>query len=130
MPHDYIIPAWLDQAQGVDYTPEKQILTNLETWAFEKGWEVTNGSTLPFDLSQRTDVMLKKPNSDRRIRVAILRKKGNRGSIRLDTSNLRTFELVYRPRAKKWRLEVSAVPLAEDMQAWGWDRLADLAFKP
>ena len=128
VPQQVIIPKWLDQIPGVDYSPEKQLLTELEDWAIEQGWNVSDGSSLPLELRQRTDVLMEEPEGKKRIRVAVLRKKGKQGTIRLDASTFRTLELVYRPHARKWRLEVSSVPIAEDIQQKGWNYVADLAF--
>jgi len=125
-----IIPKWLDQIPSVDYSPEKQLLTNLEDWAIGRGWVVSDGSSLPFELRQRTDVLMEQPQSNQRFRVAVLSKRGKSGTIRLDASTFRTFELVYRPHARKWRLEVSSVPITDDVQQKGWDYVAGLAFGP
>ena len=31
-----VLPGWIDQVQGVDFTPEKELLGDLEQWAAER----------------------------------------------------------------------------------------------
>jgi len=56
-----VLPNWLDQLPTVDFTPEKELLTELEKWAIENNWNVSDGSSLPFELRQR-----KNPNTSKR----------------------------------------------------------------
>src|SRR5580692_8463197 len=101
-----VLPGWLDQVPRIDFTPEKSILTKLETWAEEHGWTVTDGSGLPEALRDRTDVLFEHPDGEKRIRAAVLQKsRSNGGMIRLDSSNFRTIELVYLSRKHRWRVE-------------------------
>jgi hypothetical protein len=126
-----VIPEWLDQVQGVDFTPEKELLTDMEVWAGRNGWDVSDGSKLPSELKRRTDVFLDQPDRERHLRVAVLPtiNKGP-GMIRIDASSHRVFELVYQPRARGWRIETAAVPLTDPKPKVDWNVLIDLAFKP
>ncbi|MFN3649299.1 MAG: hypothetical protein ACK47B_06925 [Armatimonadota bacterium] len=130
-----VFPDWIDQVQGVDFTPEKGLLSELEQWAAERGWEVSDGSSLPSELRQRTDVLLSRPGEGRYFRISVLPKsRGSSGQIRLDATSHepfshRIFELIYQSNKKRWRVEVSTVPLADDIRQVGWDWLEDLAFR-
>src|SRR5580692_8082008 len=102
-----VLPGWLDQVPRIDFTPEKSILTQLETWAEEHGWTVSDGGSLPEALRDRTDVLLEHPDGEKRIRVAVLQKsRSGMGLIRLDSSIIRTVELAYIRKLKRWRVEV------------------------
>lgn len=126
-----VLPNWLDQVQGVDFTPEKKMLSELEAWAAADGWEVSNGSSLPSELRQRTDVLLTQPERRQHMRIAVLPKsKRGSGSIRIDSSSHRVFDLVYLPRKKSWRVETASVPLSDDLRKQGWNWLTQLAFRP
>jgi hypothetical protein len=130
-PLSLVLPNWLDQVPGIDFSPEKELLRDLETWAATNGWQISDGRELPHELRKRTDVLLDDPVKHRRLRVAVLPKSSNNsGSIRLDASNLRTLELVYQPTKRRWRLEVGSVPLTDDILQQGWSWFTDLAFKP
>jgi hypothetical protein len=126
-----VLPAWLDHAPTVDFTPEKNLLVQLERWAEAHGWTVSDGSGLSSELRQRTDVLIEHPASDRRIRLAVLRK-SRRGvsSIRVDASNLRTVELVFQRRQRRWRVFAGGVPIEDDVVGRGWDWLVDILFRP
>lgn len=130
-----ILPGWIDQVHGVDFTPEKELLRDLESWAEARGWEVSDGSGLTSDLRQRTDVLLSQPAAERYLRVAVLPKsKRGSGGVRIDAISHqpfshRIFDLVYQPRRRRWRVEVATVPLSDDIRNQGWDWLADLAFR-
>ena len=107
-----VIPKWLDTVPGVDFTPEKKLLEDLERWASSDGWTVSDGRSLPESLRQRTDVLLVHQKRDRQLRIAVLPKaKRSPGAVRIDASSLRVFELVYRPKEGQWRVETAAVPL-------------------
>jgi len=126
-----VLPEWIDQVPKVDYAPEKTLLTDLEMWAEQNGWTVNDGSKLPHELRQRTDVLLEMPNSNRRVRVAILRKSPHGvGVIRMDSSNLRTIQLVYRRTQRQWRVEAGDIPIEDNLLERGWGWLLDLMFKP
>ncbi len=126
-----VLPEWIDQAPTRDFEPEKEMLKRLELWAEEKGWNVSDGSSLPFELRQRTDVLLDDPKLNRSIRLAILQKSRNGvGAIRVDASNLRTVELLYQSRPMQWRLEAGGVRVEEDLLNRGWDWLIKLLFQP
>jgi hypothetical protein len=130
-----VLPDWIDQVPGVDFTPEKDLLRNLEQWAAENGWEVSDGSSLPSDLRHRTDVLLSRPGNGRHLRIAVLPKsRSSRGLVRIDATrdrpfSNRTFELVYQPRHNRWRVEAATIPLDDNIIEKGWDWLADLAFR-
>jgi hypothetical protein len=125
-----LLPDWLDQVEGVDFTPEKEILSDLEQWASADGWEVSDGSALPSEFRKRTDVLLDEPNKKRQLRIAVLPKaKRGPGMIRIDASSHRIFELVYQPRKQRWRVETAAVPLSDDLREQGWTWLTQLAFR-
>ena len=125
-----VMPAWLDQMPAIDYTPEKELLSELEAWAQVNGWSITDGSTLPLELRRRTDVLLERPDENRRIRLAILRKsRNNAGAVRVDASSLRTIVLEYESRRKRWRVEAAGVQVDEDLSARGWGWLIDLLFR-
>ena len=126
-----MLPQRLDENQGVDFTLEKALLVDFEDWAAVHGWSVSDGSQLPHELSQKTDVLLDQQQG-KRVRIAVLPKsKGSPGTIRVDaTPSFRSFELVYQPRKKRWRVEVAAVPVIDDIAQEGWDRLEDFAFRP
>src|SRR5205823_8976328 len=80
-----VLPNWLDQVPGVDFTPEKELLRDLEQWAAKNGWEVSDGSDLPFELRQRADVLLSQPTNERYMRIAVLPKaKRGSGVVRID----------------------------------------------
>jgi hypothetical protein len=124
-----VLPGWLDQVPKIDFGAEKAMLTQLETWAQDNGWTVTDGADLPSGLRERTDVLLAHPDGERRIRVAVLQKsRSSVGYIRLDASNLRTLELEY--RRKHWRVLAGAVPIEDDIASRGWNWLVSLLFKP
>jgi hypothetical protein len=131
---DVVMPNWIDEVQGVDFTPEKRLLHDLEQWASQHGWEVSDGSSLPSELRQRTDVLLSRPDQKRYLRIAVLPKsRGSSGRVRIDAINHhpfshRIFELLYQPKGQRWRVEVATVPLSNDIQEEGWDWLAKLAF--
>lgn len=128
---DVVLPKWLDGVPGVDFTPEKEMLSELEVWAAADGWDVSDGSRLPSELSRRTDVLFDQPKQGRQLRVAVLPKaKRAPGTIRIDASTHRVFELIYQPRAKRWRVETAAVPLSDDLREDGWGWLTNLAFRP
>src|SRR5690348_5235974 len=125
-----VLPGWIDQVPGIDFTPEKELLHELEQWFAGRGWEVSDGSDLPSDLRQRTDVLLSQPGKERYMRIAVLPKtKRGSGVVRVDAVgdrpfSHRIFELVYQPRHKRWRLEAATIPLSDDIQKEGWDLLA------
>ena len=124
-----VLPGWLDQVPEIDFTREKEMLTQLEAWAVQKGWAVTDGAGLPSGLRERTDVLLTHPDGEKRIRVAVLQKnRSSSGYIRLDASNLRTLELEF--RRKHWRVLAGAVPIEDDIVTRGWDWLVKLMFRP
>jgi hypothetical protein len=134
-----ILPGWIDQVQGVDFTPEKELLRDLEQWAAAHGWQVSDGKELSSALRQRTDVLLSQPERDRHLRIAVLPKlKRTPGMVRIDATSHepfihRIFELVYQPRRKRWRVETATVPLSDDLRSEGcagWDWLEKLAFRP
>jgi|GEM_PF-6097480 len=126
-----VLPNWLDQLPTVDFTPEKELLTELEKWAIENNWNVSDGSSLPFELRQRTDVLLNKPQHEQTIRLAVLRKSRNGvGVIRVDSSNLRTVELLYQRRQPHWRVEAGGVRVEDDLRNRGWSWLINLMFQP
>jgi hypothetical protein len=128
---DLVIPKWLDEVKGVDFSPEKEMLTELESWAYSDGWEVSDGRNLDSELRGRTDVLLERPNERRYMRIAVLPKVSRSpGMIRIDASTHRVFELIYQPKAKRWRVETAAVPLSDDVRASGWNWLTNLAFRP
>lgn len=128
---ELVLPKWLDDIEGVDFTPEKDLLRQLESWAQEDGWIVSDGSVLPEELGRRTDVLLAQPQKKQHLRLAVLpkRKRGS-GAIRIDASTHRIFDLMYQPQKKQWRVETAAVPLSDDLQKEGWRWLANLAFRP
>ena len=100
-----VLPGWLDDVPKVDFAPEKALITQLETWAEADGWTVSDGSSLIPELRHRTDVLLERPERDQRLRLAVLNKsRRGAGAIRLDSSLLRTLELLYRPRQRRWRV--------------------------
>ena len=126
-----VLPEWLDQVPTVNFAPEKYLLTQIETWAETHGWMVSDGSQLPLELRQRTDVLLEQPDHDRRIRLAVLRKSRNGvGFIRVDSSNLRTVELLYQHKQPQWRVEAGGVRVEDDLLNRGWDWLIRLMFQP
>ena len=126
-----VMPKWLDDAQGIDFAPEKALLDDLEMWAEADGWYVTDGSGLSSELRRRTDVLLENHEEGHQMRIAVLPKaKRAPGTIRIDTSNYRVFELVYQPKSKRWRVETSSVPLSDDLEKAGWRWLRELAFRP
>ena len=128
---DLVIPQWLDQVEGVDFSPEKEILGELERWAAQDGWDVSDASSLSSDLRQRTDVLIKQPQTQNQMRIAVLPKaRRSPGSIRIDASTHRIFELIYQPQQNRWRVETAAVPLSDDLKAAGWSWLTNLAFRP
>lgn len=126
-----VLPGWLDQVPTVDYSPEKDLLINLETWAQQNGWVVSDGSNLQFGLRQRTDVVLERPNQGQRIRLAVLPKsRKGKGVIRVDASNLRSVELLYQRKQPHWRVEAGGVRVEDDLLNRGWDWLIKLMFQP
>ena len=128
---DAVLPEWLDQVQGTDFSPEKEMLSTIEEWAGQDGWRISRGETLPSELRSRTDVLMQEPDGPRHFRIAVLPKaKGGAGAIRIDASTHRVFELLYQPRTRRWRLETSSVPLSDDIRERGWSGLMDLAFRP
>jgi len=126
-----VLPTWLNEVRGVDFAQEKQMLSDLESWASQDNWEISDGSPLPSELARRTDVLLRDAKRDRWFRVSVLPKaKGSPGSIRIDASSHRIFELVNMPRKKGWRLETGTVPLKDGFaRKDDWDLLVDLAFR-
>lgn len=125
-----VIPTWLDQVPPLDFAPEKALLTQIETWAQANGWTVSDGSGLPLELRQRTDVLLEQVDKEQRVRLAVLQKsRSDIGVIRLDASNLRTVELVYRRRQKLWRVEAAGIPIEDDLLTRGLDWLFKLMFQ-
>ena len=126
-----VLPEWLDQTPTVSFTPEKELLTQIETWAHENGWIVSDGSELPLELRQRTDVLLSQPERKRRIRLSVLRKSRNgAGVIRVDASNLRTVELLYQRKQPHWRVEADGVRVEDDLLMRGWPWPIKLMFQP
>ncbi len=126
-----VLPEWIDQAPKMDFEPEKEMLKTLELWAEAKGWSVSDGNSLPLELRQRTDVLLDDPKLNRSIRLAILRKSRNGvGAIRAGASNLRTVELLYQSRTKKWRLEAGGALVENDLRNRNGDWLIKLLFQP
>ena len=116
-----VLPQWIDQVPGVDFEPEKKLLADLEAWASENGWDVSDGSKLSSELRRRTDVLLEQPEKKRRLRIAVLDKtKRGPGVIRMDASNHRIFELVYQPKAMRWRVETGTVPLTDYVTKVDW----------
>jgi hypothetical protein len=130
-----VLPSWIDEVKGVDFTPETDLLRDLEQWADASGWEVSDGKSLPSELRQRTDVLLTQPGRERRMRVVVLPKTpGDPGVVRIDATSYqpfihRVFELVYQPAEGRWRVEAATIPLSDDIRQEGWDRLANLAFR-
>jgi len=104
-----VLPEWLDQVPTVNFAPEKYLLTQIETWAETHGWMVSDGSQLPLELRQRTDVLLEQPDHDRRIR---------------------TVELLYQHKQPQWRVEAGGVRVEDDLLNRGWDWLIRLMFQP
>ena len=125
-----VMPAWLDQVPTIDYTPEKELLSDFESWAEANGWSITDGSKLPLELRQRTDVLLERPGDNQRLRLAILHKsRNNAGAVRVDASSLRTIVLEYDSRRLRWRVEAAGVRVDDDLTARGWGWLVDLLFR-
>jgi hypothetical protein len=130
-----VLPEWLDQVPGVDFTPEKELLTHLEEWASQNDWEVSDGSSLLRELSRRTDLLLSQADQERHMRVAVLPKeRRGPGRIRIDATSDRVFshrifDLVHVPKQGRWRVELATLPLIEDIRKEGWDRLVELAFR-
>jgi hypothetical protein len=125
-----VLPKWISQVPELDFAHETKLLEDFEGWAQRKGWIVSDGSSLPLELRERTDVLLELPGSQQRIRIAVLPKsRRGVGAIRLDASNLRTVELIYRPRQKRWRVEIAGVPLEDDLLDHGWEPLIKLMFR-
>lgn len=128
-PNALILPGWIEEVKGIDFSLEKSLLTDLEGWALENGWAVSRGEGLPESMRRRTDVLLERPGGDH-VRVAILQKmRSNRGFVRLDASTIRTIELEYVPKGKRWRVLIGAIPVEDDIRNMGWQRLIDLLFK-
>jgi hypothetical protein len=124
------IPSWLDQVLGVDFGPEKQLLAELEKWAAQDGWIVSDGRTLPFELRQRTDVLIEKPDEHKRVRVAVLQKGQNgTGEIRLDSSDSVTIELIYNESENAWSVEAGNVVLSTGQQSLDCARLFERLFR-
>lgn len=127
-----VIPAWLDQIPQITFDNEKTLLSAIEQYAEADHWKVSDGSDLPLVLKQMTDVLLEDTKSDRRVRLAVLRKSSNnRGMIRVDASNLRTIELVYQGKEPIWRLEVAGIRVLDNFQMdkMGWKTLVKLLFQ-
>ena len=125
-----VLPDWLDQAPTINFEPEKAMLTQIENWAQQNGWTVSDGHSLPLAIRQRTDVLLERPDLDQRVRIAVLRKsKRGVGVIRLDASTLRTLELVFQPKKKFWRVEIEGVPLDDRLLENGLDPLFTMMFR-
>ena len=124
-----LIPQWLDNAPGVDYSEEKALLAAIETWADKDGWSVSDGSELTPELRVRTDVLLEKGQKQVRLSVYPRRKRG-RGIVRIDASNLRTAELVFYREKKRWRTEFGSIPVEDDTMQRGFDWLFSVLFKP
>ena len=128
---NFVLPEWIDQVRDVDFEPEKNLLTDMETWARNNGWEVNDGRSLSLELRRRTDILLVQPQRKRHLRIAVLPKtKKGPGVIRMDASNHRVFELIYQPRTRLWRVETAAVPLSEASEKVDWAWLFNLAFRP
>jgi len=128
---DVVLPAWLDQAPKLSFEPEKELLTQIELWAAENGWIVSDGSSLPSPLRQRTDVLLEQPERQRRVRLAVLRKSRNGvGYIRMDSSDLLTVELLYQRKQPHWRVEAGGGRVEDDLLKRGWTWLFKLIFQP
>ena len=126
-----VVPAWLDDVPKIDYTPEKQLLADFESWATANGWVVTDGSSLPIELRRRTDVVFEKPDTNQRLRLAVLRKsRSNAGSIRVDSSDLLTVVLIYQRKRPHWGVEAGGIRFENDLEARGWDWLVNLLFQP
>lgn len=126
-----VLPNWLDQSPKVNYTSEKDMLSQFQTWAEDNGWVVSDGSKLPIALRQRTDVLLEQPDQNQRIRLAVLRKsRSNVGRIRVDSSNLRTVELIYQRKQPNWRVEAGGVRVEDDLINRGWAWLINLMTQP
>src|SRR5947209_14086444 len=80
-----VLPSWIDKVEGVDFTPEKELLRDLEQWATQRGWQVSDGSDLPSELQRRTDVLLSQSGKERYMRIAVLPKtKRGTGVVRID----------------------------------------------
>jgi hypothetical protein len=130
-PFTPIIPDWLDQVKGVDFAPEKALLNSLETWDAGQNWDISDGHELSQALRERTDVLIQNSKTGDRVRVTVFPKhRDERGSIRLDSSTIRTVELCSQPKTQKWRIEIGAAPIEDDVQAAGYQRVFDLLFKP
>ena len=125
------MPKWLDDSPSVDFTPEKELLAEIEAWALASGWDVSDGSGLNGDFRLRTDVLIEKPYSGQHLRLSVLPKvRRGPATIRIDASTHRIFELIYQPRTQRWRVETASVPLSDDLHSSGWPWLTDLAFRP
>ena len=125
-----VIPTWLDQVSSVNFTPEKHLLTEIESWAETQGWTVSDGAHLPLELRQRTDVAIEKTAEGKRVRLAVLPKgKTSGGEIRVDSSELRTIELFYKAATRRWQVEVSGVVMEEDLHRRGLPWLFDKLFQ-
>jgi hypothetical protein len=132
-----VLPSWIDEVQGVDFSPEKELLGDLEQWALNRGWDVSDGSSLSSELRQRTDVLISRPAKEEHLRVAVLPKtKKGPGSIRVDAIryepfNHIVFELMYEPKSKRWRVETGTFVIADDIHedGKGWDWLVSRAFR-
>ena len=131
-----VLPAWLEQTPGVDYSPEIDLLIQFETWAQANGWTVSDGSSLPSELRQQTDVLLEQRNDlfggTLIIQLAVLRKtrRSKGGAIRVDASSLRTVEFLYQRKQPHWRVEAGGVRVEDDLLKRGWGWLVHLLFMP
>ena len=124
-----VLPDWIDQA-AVNYTPEKELVAEVEKMAELNGWAFSNGESLPSELRLRTDVLFEQSGSKRGIRLSILPKsRKDTGVIRLDASNLRTVELVYQPKKRCWRVEAGGVFIDDDLLNHDWDWLIARLFR-
>jgi hypothetical protein len=124
-----VLPDWLDQIDGIDFSPEKDLLGRVQLWAEQHGWIANRGENLPAELRQRTDVLLEKPDENRRVRLAVLRKAGSGGGeVRVDSSDLITVELIYQRGADRWLVEIGGARVEDDLYARGLNWLFTLIF--
>jgi hypothetical protein len=123
------LPKWLDQSE-VDYSHEKDALSNAVRWSKSLGWKTARKSGLDFDSRTSADLVLRK--GENLVRFAVSQKtKDSGGRIRLQSvPQFREAVLIWNGRSKSWHIELGEIDINRDWDEGSLEWLLEQMTKP
>lgn len=116
------LPNWLEEVPNMNFDREKHLLLDIQQWAQLLGWTPAPTAGVDFSERQNTDVALQK--QDQVLRIAVQPKsKESHGVVRLQAiPTFKDAEFVWKPRKRKWEIEIGAVPMDRyaDLESFSW----------